>query len=236
MRDAEDVREHAAVLGARERLHAVVGEHRIAIAVRGMARGAGAAGTARDLEGDDDALANLQPAHRVPELEGSRRHLVAERERPARREQAGGEEEIDVAPCDGERTDEGFAVSLEPRRGNVLPSDGVGCAARELSHGRQLPSGADHANDFSARAVARDATAPPRGGPRPASHGAPRSGGRRALPADRRGDRSTPSGRGPRTAPGVVPSPAAARTGSRSIAQRRDRTPPRSVRSTDGRR
>src|SRR5262249_33539799 len=124
--------------GARERLHAVVGEHRIAITVRGMARGAGAAGAARDLEGDDDALANLEAAHRIAELEDLGDTLVAKREGSTGREQAGGEEEIDVAPRDGERTDEGFAVSLEPRRGNVLPSDGVWCVARELLHGRQL--------------------------------------------------------------------------------------------------
>src|SRR5262249_16897617 len=124
------------------------GEHRIAIAVRGMARGAGAAGAARDLEGDDDALANLQPAHRTPELEDLGDTLVAEREGPARREQAGGEEEIDVAPCNGEWTGGGFAISVEPRRGNVLPSDGVGCAARELPHGRDLPSGGGQRKRF----------------------------------------------------------------------------------------
>ena len=119
-------------------MHAVVGEHWIAVAVPGVARGAGAARTARDLEGDDHALANLQPAHRVPKLHDLGDTLVAEREGPARREQAGGEEEIDVAACDGERADEGLAVSLEPRLGNVLPRDRIGCAARKLSHGRQL--------------------------------------------------------------------------------------------------
>ena len=77
-----------------------------------MARGARAAGAARDLEGDDDALASLQPAHRIPELEDLGDTLVSEREGPARREQARGEEEIDVAPCNGERTDEGFVISL----------------------------------------------------------------------------------------------------------------------------
>ena len=148
VRDADEVGEHAAVLDARERLHAVVGEHRIAIAVRGMARGAGAAGAAADLERDDDALADLQPAHRVAERDDLGDALVAEREGPARREQAGGQEEVDVAARDGERTDQRFAVSLEPRLGNVPPSDGVGCAARELSHGPQLPSRAEPRKRF----------------------------------------------------------------------------------------
>ena len=72
---------------------------------------------ARDLERDDDALADLEPVHRVPELDDLGDALVAERERPAHREEARGEEEVDVAARDGERPDEGLAVALEPRLG-----------------------------------------------------------------------------------------------------------------------
>ena len=142
MRDADHVREHAAVLGARERLHAVVGQHRIAVAVPGVAGGAGAARAARDLEGDDRALPDLQAGHRIPERDDLSDALVPERERSTRREQARGEEEVDVAARDGEGTDEGLAVPLEPRLRHVTPFDGVGADARELSHARQLSSGA----------------------------------------------------------------------------------------------
>jgi len=68
---------------------------------------------------------------------------MPERERSARREQARGEEEVDVAARDGERADEGLAVALEPRLRHVPPFDGVRSRARELSHVRQLSSGAE---------------------------------------------------------------------------------------------
>src|SRR5439155_13577266 len=136
----DDVGEHATVLGPRERLHAVVGEHGVLVAVAGVSGGAGAARAARDLEGDDDALADLQPANRVTELHRLGDRLVPERKRAAQWKQAGSEEEIDVAACDRERTDQGFDVSLEMRLGDVAPFDGAGPGTRELSHASQLSS------------------------------------------------------------------------------------------------
>ena len=52
--------------------------------------GAGAARAARDLEGDDDALADLQPANRVTELHHLGDALVPERKRAAQWKQAQG--------------------------------------------------------------------------------------------------------------------------------------------------
>jgi len=89
---------------------------------------------ARDLEGDDDALTDLQPANRIPERHHLGDALVPERERAAQGNQAGGEEEIDVAACDGEGSDQGFDVSLETRLGDVAPFDRAGLGTRELSH------------------------------------------------------------------------------------------------------
>ena len=71
-----------------ERLHAVVGEHRIAVAVRGVSRRRRSRSAPQlTWNGDDDALADLEPAHRVAERQDLGDALVAERERAARREE-----------------------------------------------------------------------------------------------------------------------------------------------------
>ncbi len=134
MRHADDVGEHAAVLDAGERLHPVVGEHGILVAVRRVPRGTRPAGAAAHLKRDDRALSHLKPAHAVAELDDLGDALVAERERLTRRKEPRREEEIDVAARDRERTDERLAVTLEPRLGNVAPFDRVWAGARELFH------------------------------------------------------------------------------------------------------
>ena len=78
-----------------------------------------------------------EPADPVPQRDDLAHTLVAERERSACREETRGEEQIDVAPRDGERANQGLAVALEPRLRDVMPFDGTGSDAGELSHGAE---------------------------------------------------------------------------------------------------
>src|SRR5262249_32022172 len=134
-----EIGKHPTILGTRERLHAEVREHRVGVAVRGVARGTGGASAATHLEGDHDALAYLQSAHAVAKRHHFSDALMPQRERLANREDAGCQRQIDVAACDGERTHEGVAVALEPRLGKLTPLNRTGCHACELSPETRLP-------------------------------------------------------------------------------------------------
>src|SRR5207253_1717207 len=64
--------------------------------------------------------------------------LVTEGERPAQRDEARRQEEIDVAASHGERTNQGLCVAFEARLWNVAPLDLMGRRAGELSHSSLL--------------------------------------------------------------------------------------------------
>ena len=155
--DAEQIGEHAPVLGARERLHAVIGEHGEFVAVRGVAGAAGATRAARDLEGHHDSLTDLQAVHGVTEGHHFADALVPERERLARGEQARGQEQVDIAARDRQGTNQGFHVCLDPRRGDLAPFECAGCGASELSHGPEFARARDLSQMISPHARLRAA-------------------------------------------------------------------------------
>src|SRR5262249_47421948 len=166
--------------------------------------------------------------HCIPERDDLGNALVPEREGSARREQARGEEEVDVAARDGERTDEGLEVPLELRLRHVAPFEGVRSGARELSHAHQISSATAPSQTIFRYARWRPVQPlPSRRARRPASRGAPRSAGPPGLRAGRRDGTSLPTGPARGTGRKGGQPPGVARTGTRSTARRRGPTPPR---------
>ena len=176
VRHAHQVGEHAAVLDARERLHAVVGERGIALAVRGVAAprsgrsGRSSPGTRRPRAGRSRARARASPSaatsptHSWPSANGPRCGKKPRRQ-----------EAVDVAARDRERAHERLAVAAEARLRDVVPLELARADAGELSHASTASQRAAPRGKRSFRTRLRCASAA-QAAP-PASREAPRCAG-----------------------------------------------------------
>src|SRR5204862_7085926 len=118
--------------------HSVVRQYRIAIAVRCVTCVTRTAVPAAHLERHDHALSSCHAGHRIADVDDFDDGLVTEGERPAQRDEARRQEEIDVAASHGERTNQGLCVAFEARLWNVAPLDLMGRRAGELYHSSLL--------------------------------------------------------------------------------------------------
>ena len=135
VRDEHGVRQKAAP--SLHRGAEPVGGHRtLVLAVAGApatARGAVAAG---DLKGDAHALARLDVADAVADVDDLRHALMPERERARERRLAGHDQRVEVARGDGQRAHERRAVGVELRGGRLAPGELAGSEVVQLLHGR----------------------------------------------------------------------------------------------------
>lgn len=132
MGDTDEVGQHPAVLDARQRLHAVVGQDRVRVAARRRAAPAPCAGAAAHLERRQHEVAWFE-RDVVADRNHLRLGLVAQRERrcPGRPRD---EERVDLASGDGDRPDQRVGRFEELRLGYVEPLDDAGSCAGQLSH------------------------------------------------------------------------------------------------------
>ncbi len=94
------------------------------------------AASARDLEGDEDALADAPVAHLVTDGDDLGDRLVPDGER-AREDAEPGHDRIQVAARDRERADDRALRVRGLRVRRVLPGDLSGFDVRELAHARK---------------------------------------------------------------------------------------------------
>ena len=122
--NAHDIRQHPAVFDARHRLHAVVGEHRVLVAIGGVTGAACRADAAAHLERGQHELTGPHPFDAVTDLDDLGDRFVAEREAVVARAWADHDEErIDLATRDRQRTNQRIAGRLDLRRRHFPPLD-----------------------------------------------------------------------------------------------------------------
>jgi len=138
--DTNEVGQHPAVLGARQRLHAVVGQDRVPVAHRRVPAAAGGARTAADLEGRQHQGPGFEPVDLVAHRHDLGHGLVPEGEALVGDGTAEHEQRVDLAAGDGDRPDERVRGLDQHGVGHLPPGDLARTDARELLHGSELCS------------------------------------------------------------------------------------------------